>query len=52
VRVAEEMAMLDLLSRGRLISGFPVGTSMDTAYAYSVNPAPCARSTARASTWC
>ena len=30
--------MLDLLSRGRLISGFPVGTSMDTAYAYSVNP--------------
>jgi alkanesulfonate monooxygenase SsuD/methylene tetrahydromethanopterin reductase-like flavin-dependent oxidoreductase (luciferase family) len=38
VRVAEEMAMVDLLSRGRLISGFPVGTSMDTAYAYSVNP--------------
>ena len=38
VRVAEEMAMLDLLSRGRLISGFPVGTSMDTAYAYSANP--------------
>src|SRR4029453_19533619 len=38
VRVAEEMAMLDLLSHGRLISGFPVGTSMDTAYAYSVNP--------------
>jgi alkanesulfonate monooxygenase SsuD/methylene tetrahydromethanopterin reductase-like flavin-dependent oxidoreductase (luciferase family) len=33
------MAMLDLLSHGRLISGFPVGTSMDTAYAYSVNPA-------------
>ena len=26
-------------SRGRLISGFPVGTSMDTAYAYSMNPA-------------
>jgi len=39
IRVAEEMAMLDLLSHGRLISGFPVGTSMDTAYAYSVNPA-------------
>ena len=38
VRVAEEMAMVDLLSHGRLISGFPVGTSMDTAYAYSVNP--------------
>ena len=39
IRVAEEMAMLDLLSHGRLISGFPVGTSMDTAYAYSANPA-------------
>ena len=39
IRVAEEMAMLDLLSHGRLISGFPVGTSMDTAYAYSMNPA-------------
>jgi alkanesulfonate monooxygenase SsuD/methylene tetrahydromethanopterin reductase-like flavin-dependent oxidoreductase (luciferase family) len=38
VRVAEELAMVDLLSRGRLISGFPVGTSMDTCYAYSVNP--------------
>ena len=30
--------MLDLMSRGRIISGFPVGTSMDTAYAYSANP--------------
>src|SRR4029453_19568601 len=39
IRVAEEMAMVDLLSHGRLISGFPVGTSMDTAYAYSMNPA-------------
>src|SRR4051812_6639395 len=38
VRVAEEMAMLDLFSRGRLIAGFPVGTSMDTCYSYSVNP--------------
>ena len=38
VRVAEELAMLDLFSPGRLIAGFPVGTSMDTAYAYSVNP--------------
>jgi alkanesulfonate monooxygenase SsuD/methylene tetrahydromethanopterin reductase-like flavin-dependent oxidoreductase (luciferase family) len=37
-RVAEEMAMLDLLSRGRLVSGFPVGTAMDTAYAYGQNP--------------
>ena len=38
VRVAEEFAMIDLLSRGRLIAGFPVGTSMDTCYSYGVNP--------------
>ncbi len=37
-RVAEEMAMLDCMSGGRLIAGFPVGTPMDTAYAYSQNP--------------
>jgi alkanesulfonate monooxygenase SsuD/methylene tetrahydromethanopterin reductase-like flavin-dependent oxidoreductase (luciferase family) len=39
VRVAEEMAMIDLLSNGRLIAGFPVGTAMDTAYSYGMNPA-------------
>jgi alkanesulfonate monooxygenase SsuD/methylene tetrahydromethanopterin reductase-like flavin-dependent oxidoreductase (luciferase family) len=39
VRVAEEMAMLDCLSDGRLIAGFPVGTPMDTTYAYGQNPA-------------
>jgi alkanesulfonate monooxygenase SsuD/methylene tetrahydromethanopterin reductase-like flavin-dependent oxidoreductase (luciferase family) len=39
LRVAEEFAMLDVLSGGRLIAGFPVGTSMDTNYAYGVNPA-------------
>ena len=38
-RVAEEMAMLDVISGGRLISGFPVGTSMDGNYAVGVNPA-------------
>ncbi len=38
-RVAEEMAMLDVVSGGRLISGFPVGTSMDTNYAMGANPA-------------
>ncbi len=38
VRIAEEMAMLDLMSRGRLIAGFPVGTTMDTCYSYGVNP--------------
>ena len=39
VRVAEEFAMLDVISGGRLIAGFPVGTSMDTNYCYGVNPA-------------
>ena len=39
LRVAEEFAMLDLLSRGRLVAGFPVGTSMDTNFAYGINPA-------------
>ena len=33
-RVAEEMAMLDVLSGGRLVAGFPVGTPMDTTYCY------------------
>src|SRR3954462_12777595 len=37
-RVAEEMAMIDVVSGGRLIAGFPVGTSMDTCYAYGQNP--------------
>src|SRR5438128_7049156 len=39
VRVAEEFAMLDVMTCGRLIAGFPVGTSMDTNYCYGVNPA-------------
>ena len=38
LRVAEEMAMLDLLSGGRLVAGFPVGTSMDTAFSYGQVP--------------
>src|SRR5207248_5624638 len=38
-RVAEEMAMLDVISGGRLIAGFPVGTPMDTVYCYGENPA-------------
>jgi alkanesulfonate monooxygenase SsuD/methylene tetrahydromethanopterin reductase-like flavin-dependent oxidoreductase (luciferase family) len=37
-RVAEEFAMLDVLSGGRLIAGFPVGTPMDTCFAYGQNP--------------
>ncbi len=38
LRVAEEFAMLDCISGGRLIAGFPVGTPMDTCYAYGTNP--------------
>jgi alkanesulfonate monooxygenase SsuD/methylene tetrahydromethanopterin reductase-like flavin-dependent oxidoreductase (luciferase family) len=39
LRVAEEYAMLDLITGGRIIAGFPVGSAMDTCYAYSQNPA-------------
>jgi len=38
VRVAEEFAMLDVLSGGRLVAGFPVGTPMDTNYCYGEPP--------------
>jgi len=38
IRVAEEVAMLDCISRGRIIAGFPVGTPMDTCFAYGQNP--------------
>ena len=39
LRVAEEFAMLDCISGGRLVAGFPVGSSMDTNFAYGANPA-------------
>ena len=39
VRVAEEFAMLDCISGGRLVAGFPVGTSMDTNFCYGQIPA-------------
>ena len=38
-RVAEEFAMLDVISGGRLVAGFPVGSSMDTNYCYGQVPA-------------
>ena len=38
IRVAEEMAMLDVMSKGRLVAGFPVGTSMDTTLSYGQTP--------------
>jgi alkanesulfonate monooxygenase SsuD/methylene tetrahydromethanopterin reductase-like flavin-dependent oxidoreductase (luciferase family) len=39
LRVAEEFAMLDCISGGRLVAGFPVGTSMDTNFCYGTIPA-------------
>jgi alkanesulfonate monooxygenase SsuD/methylene tetrahydromethanopterin reductase-like flavin-dependent oxidoreductase (luciferase family) len=39
IRVAEEMAMLDSISGGRIVAGFPVGTPMDSTYCYGMNPA-------------
>ena len=39
LRVAEEIAMLDGITGGRMIAGFPVGSPMDTIYAYGQNPA-------------
>ncbi len=39
IRVAEEFAMLDCISGGRLVAGFPAGTCMDTAYGYGLSPA-------------
>ncbi len=39
IRVAEEFAMLDVISGGRLVAGFPVGTSMDTNFCYGHIPA-------------
>jgi alkanesulfonate monooxygenase SsuD/methylene tetrahydromethanopterin reductase-like flavin-dependent oxidoreductase (luciferase family) len=38
VRVAEELAMLDCLSGGRIIAGLVLGTPMDTAFGYGVPP--------------
>jgi alkanesulfonate monooxygenase SsuD/methylene tetrahydromethanopterin reductase-like flavin-dependent oxidoreductase (luciferase family) len=37
-RVAEEFAMIDCISGGRLIAGFPVGSPMDTCFAFGQNP--------------
>ena len=38
LRVAEEFAMLDIMTGGRFVGGFPVGTSMDTNFCYSTIP--------------
>jgi alkanesulfonate monooxygenase SsuD/methylene tetrahydromethanopterin reductase-like flavin-dependent oxidoreductase (luciferase family) len=39
IRVAEELAMLDGITGGRMVAGFPVGSPMDTIFAYGQNPA-------------
>ncbi len=39
IRIAEELAMLDVLSGGRLVTGFPLGSSQDSNYAYGIKPA-------------
>ena len=41
-RVAEEFAMLDCISGGRLVAGFPVGSSSDTNFCSSPGAASCA----------
>ena len=46
-RVAEEFAMIDCISGGRLIAGFPVGTPMDDCFAYGQNPSPAPRALLR-----
>jgi alkanesulfonate monooxygenase SsuD/methylene tetrahydromethanopterin reductase-like flavin-dependent oxidoreductase (luciferase family) len=38
IRVAEEYAMLDCISEGRLVAGFPVGLGGDFAYSYGFAP--------------
>jgi alkanesulfonate monooxygenase SsuD/methylene tetrahydromethanopterin reductase-like flavin-dependent oxidoreductase (luciferase family) len=38
VRIAEEIAMLDCLSGGRVIAGMVFGTPMDTAFSYGIPP--------------
>lgn len=38
LRVAEEMGQIDALSGGRLVAGWPVGTTMDVNHCYGVTP--------------
>jgi alkanesulfonate monooxygenase SsuD/methylene tetrahydromethanopterin reductase-like flavin-dependent oxidoreductase (luciferase family) len=38
IRVAEEYAMLDCISGGRLVAGMPLGTAMDACQVYGITP--------------
>jgi alkanesulfonate monooxygenase SsuD/methylene tetrahydromethanopterin reductase-like flavin-dependent oxidoreductase (luciferase family) len=38
VRIAEEYAMLDAISGGRLVAGIPQGTAMDMNFSYGIPP--------------
>jgi alkanesulfonate monooxygenase SsuD/methylene tetrahydromethanopterin reductase-like flavin-dependent oxidoreductase (luciferase family) len=38
IRVAEEYAMLDCISGGRLVAGLPLGSPMDVNFCYGVTP--------------
>src|SRR5258706_12341959 len=38
LRVAEEMGQIDALSGGRLVAGWPVGTTMDNNHCYGIVP--------------
>ena len=47
IRVAEEFAMLDCISGGRLVAGFPVGHAMDTNFCTGRTRPRCATATTR-----
>ena len=38
IRVAEEYAMIDCISGGRLVAGLPLGSPMDVNYCYGITP--------------
>jgi alkanesulfonate monooxygenase SsuD/methylene tetrahydromethanopterin reductase-like flavin-dependent oxidoreductase (luciferase family) len=38
IRIAEEYAMLDCISGGRLVAGMPLGTAMDACQVYGITP--------------